>query len=123
MVDHHPILFCLDDAMKLLQTRMSVGGEEVIDPISAWVLLARSRKISFIVAAQNFSLISPTLKNNVTNVVVCGSFGRDAEELAKYLNLDNDQAAMLPVLQPGEVIAIARSTWPLAVYGRVPMVK
>ena len=87
-----------------------------------WVLLARSRRIGFIVAAQNFHLISPTLKNNVANVVVCGSFGRDAEELAKYLNLDKNQATMLPVLQPGEVIAIARSTWPLAVYGRVPMV-
>ncbi|OQY98218.1 MAG: hypothetical protein B6D36_17870 [Planctomycetes bacterium UTPLA1] len=86
------------------------------------VFLLHSRKMGLCVAAQNFSLISPALRNNTDTVLCFGSYGRDAEEVGRHLSLTKEQAAMLPVIRPGEVIAIARSTWPLAVHGFVPEV-
>jgi len=118
----HPLIFVLDDALPLVRGNAAAESEGGINPLSTWAFMGRSRGIGFVVAAQNFSLISPVLRNNSDTVLCFGSYGRDAEELARHLNLDRDQAAVLPVLRPGEVVAIARSGWPLAVYGRVPEV-
>lgn len=118
----HPLIFVLDDALPLVRGNTAAESEGGINPLSTWAFMGRSRGIGFVVAAQNFSVISPVLRNNSDTVLCFGSYGRDAEELARHLNLDRDQAAVLPVLRPGEVVAIARSVWPLAVYGRVPEV-
>lgn len=115
-----PLIFVLDDALPLVTGSVAAESEGGINPLSNWAFMGRSRKMGFVVSSQNFSLISPALKNNTDTLLCFSSYGRDAEELARYLHLTPEQAALLPVLQPGEVIAIARSVWPHAVYGRVP---
>ncbi len=117
-----PLIFVLDDALPLVRGSTDMEIEGGINPISSWAFMGRSRKMGLCVAAQNFSLISPALRNNTDTVLCFGSYGRDAEEVGRHLSLTKEQAAMLPVIRPGEVIAIARSTWPLAVHGFVPEV-
>jgi hypothetical protein len=119
--NHHLLTFVLDDALPLVQAR----GSEVdrINPLARWAFMGRSRRMGIVVSAQNFSLIHDALKNNTETVVCCASYGRDAEELARYMNLTREQAAVLPMLRPGEVVAIARGAWPLAVRGRFPEVR
>ena len=91
-------------------------------PIADWALLGRALNIGLVIGAQNFSLISPTLRNNCDTVVSMGSYGEDASALAKFMNLNREQASVLPLIRPGEAIAIARSQWPLALRGAVPEV-
>lgn len=114
-----PLVFMLDDALPLLRGSAAADAEGGINPISTWSFMGRSRKIGICAAVQNFSLLSPAFSNNASTVLCFGSYGRDAEELARYMNLTRDQAAMLPVAQRGGVVAIARSVWPMAVRGRV----
>ena len=72
-VDHHPVFFMLDDAMRLVTGSVSDEAEGDINPLSTWAFMGRSRKIGFIVAAQNFNLISPALKNNTATTIVMDS--------------------------------------------------
>lgn len=117
-----PLIFALDDALPIVRGSTAMESEGGINPIATWAFMGRSRKIGLCVSAQNFSLISPALRNNTDTVLCFGSYGRDAEELGRFLSLTREQTALLPVIRPGEVIAIARSTWPLAVHGHVPEV-
>lgn len=118
----HPVVFVLDDALPLVKGSTASESEGGINPLSTWAFMGRSCGIGFVVSAQNFSLISPALRNNADSLLCFGSYGRDAEELGRHLNLTKDQQDLLPLLRPGECVAIARSVWPLAVYGRVPEV-
>jgi hypothetical protein len=98
----------------------SEGG---INPVANWAFMGRSRRMGMICAAQNYSLISPAFRNNASTVLCFSSWGQDARELALDLHLTKEQAARIPQLKPGEVIGIARSVWPLAVYGKFPEMK
>ena len=120
-VQHKLLLFILDDALPLVQETHSTY--ERINPLARWAFLGRSRGIGFVLSAQNWSLINSALKNNAENVVCCASYGRDADELARFMQLTPDQASVLPMLRPGEVIAITRGEHPLAVRGRFPEVQ
>lgn len=115
-----PIFFVLDDALPIVHGGTAAESEGGINPMSNWSMMGRSRRIGMIVAVQNFSLISPALRNNTDTICCFGSTGRDAEELSRHLNLTREQAAVLPVMRPGEVVVWARSVHPLAVYGRQP---
>ncbi len=115
-----PLFFIIDDALQLVRGSAFGETEGGINPLSTWSFMGRSRKIGFIIAAQNYSLISPALRNNCDSILCFASYGRDAQELGRDLSLSRDQQATLSQIRPGEVVAIARSTWPLAVYGRVP---
>ena len=115
-----PLIFILDDALPLVRGNHPSETEGGINPFSTWMFMGRSRKIGFVISAQNFSLISPALKGNVDTVLCFSSYGSDSRELEQYLNLTPEQAAVLPTIRPGEVIAIARSVHPLPVYGLVP---
>ncbi len=117
-----PLIFVLDDSLPLVRGDTAREVEGGINPISNWAFMGRSRKISLVCAIQNFALISPALSNNSDTVLCFGSYGQDAHSLARYMNLTPEQAAVLPVIRPGEVIAIARSTWPVAIRGSVPEV-
>jgi len=117
-----PLIFALDDAMPIVHGSSVSESEGGTNPLATWSFMGRSRKLGLIVAAQNFSAISPALRNNASTLMCFGSYGRDAEEIARHLSLTPEQAAMLPRMQPGEVVAIARSVWPLAVHGALPEV-
>lgn len=118
-----PLIFMVDDALPLLRSAPAMEAEGGANPLANWSLMGRSRKLGMVCAAQNFSVVSPVFRNNADTVLCFGSYGRDAEELARYLNLTREQAAVLPVIRPGEVVAIARSVWPRAVHGYVPEVQ
>jgi hypothetical protein len=79
--------------------------------------------MGMVVSAQNFSLLHRALQHNTDGLMVFASYGRDAEELSRFMNLTREQAAMLPILRPGQAVALARSVWPLAVHGLVPRVR
>ena len=117
-----PLIFVLDDALPLVRGTTAGEAEGGINPLSTWAFMGRSRRIGFVVSAQNFALISPVFRMNADSLLCFASYGRDAEELGRHLNLTVEQQAALPLLRPGEVVAIARSVYPLAVYGRVPEV-
>jgi hypothetical protein len=117
-----PVIFVLDDALPLIRSSSFAESEGGINPISTWAFMGRSRRMGIVCAAQNYSIVSPTFRNNCDSVLCFGSYGRDAVEIARDLNLSPEQAAALTVIRPGEVVAIARSVWPLACHGRVPEV-
>ena len=118
-----PLIFILDDALPLIRAGSAGESEGGINPIATWAFMGRSRRIGLICAAQNYSEVAQALRNNADTVLCFGSYGKDARELARDLDLTREQASMLPVIRPGEVIAMARSVWPLACRGRVPEVK
>ena len=117
------VVFVMDDALPLVTGSTASESEGGGNPLANWAFMARARGIGFVVAAQNFSLISPAFRNNANTILCCGgSYGRDAEELGRHLSLTREQGQRLRVLQPGEAIALAHSEWPYTVYGRVPEV-
>ena len=117
-----PLIFVLDDALPMvLGTGLDVEGG--LNPLSTWAFMGRGRGMGMVVSAQNFSLIHPALRNNTDTIMAFASYGRDAEELSRFMNLTREQAAMLPILRPGQAVALARSAWPLAVHGLVPRVR
>lgn len=120
---HDPLLIVLDDALPLVHGHLTAESEGGTNPLNTWSFMARSRGMGFIVSAQNFSLISPALRNNADTILCFGSYGRDAEELSRHLHLTPEQASLLPQIRPGGVVAIARNVWPLAIYGQVPKVE
>jgi hypothetical protein len=119
---HHPVFFVLDDTLEIVRGDGAREASTGTNPVATWAFLGRSRKLGFILSAQNFSLVSPALRNNTDTIICAGSFGRDAKELGSHMNLCFDQTQRLSTLRPGEVIVQARSVWPLAVYGRIPLV-
>lgn len=122
-VNTPPVILAVDDAMPFVSGSKGSESEGNVSPIAEFATLGRALNIGLMVAAQNFSLISPTLKNNSNAVLSLSSFGEDAAALARFMNLTSEQAAMLPLVRPGEAIAIARSEWPLALHGVFPEVK
>lgn len=113
----HHVLFMIDDGLALL----GLGSAQQTDggtPLARYAHMGRSRRLGCVLSAQNYSLVSPVFRNNTDTLVCVGATGMDARELAKDLHLTPEQAAVLPRLQPGEVVARARSVYPLAVYGR-----
>jgi hypothetical protein len=110
------VLFILDDSLPLLKAGAweSEGGTH---PLVEATFMSRARRIGFVASLQNFSLVSPAFKNNAQSTVVFSSYGRDAEELGRHLNLTREQAAVLPTLRPGQLVACCRSVWPLPVFG------
>jgi hypothetical protein len=118
-----PLYVVLDDALPLVREGVSGEAEGGSNPVSTWSFMGRSRGLGLLVSTQNYSAVSSALRSNTSTVVCCGSFGRDARELALDLHLTPEQAALLPRLQPGEVVVCCRPVWPSAVYGRVPLVR
>ncbi len=87
-----PVVFVLDDALSLVRGSLSSDAEgSSVNPLSSWAFLGRSRGIGFIVSAQNFSLMSPALTLNARTVLSFGSYGRDAEDLGRFMNLNTEQ--------------------------------
>ena len=118
-----PVMFVLDDALPLVTGSMQRETEGGMNPIANWSFMGRALNIGLVVAAQNFSLVSPALRNNCDTLVCLGSSGEDAAAVARHMNLNKEQAAILPTLRPGEAIVLARSVWPLAVKGFIPEVR
>jgi hypothetical protein len=112
------VYFILDDAMPLIQgnDHDSEGG---INPISTWAFMGRGRGLGMICSAQNYSLCSVAFRNNCDSIMCFGAYGRDAMELARDMNLDEEQRGFLSTIRPGHAVAFIRSEWPLAVYGEV----
>ena len=120
----HPVLFVMDDALPLIKGNTASESEGATsNPLATWSFMGRSRGIGFAIAAQNYSLVSPAFRNNAATVMAFGSYGRDAEEISRDLNLTSEQSTVLPLLQPGQVVAISRPVWPVPVMGRIPEVR
>ena len=121
--NYPPLLMVVDDALPLVTGSTAGETEGGTNPISTWSFMGRSFNIGLVVSAQNFSLISPALRNNTDTLMCFGGLGEDVQALARHMNLTREQAAVIPQLSPGEAIVFARSEWPLAVKGFVPEVK
>jgi hypothetical protein len=115
--------FILEDSLPLVTGSHAKESEGGINPLSNWAFMGRSRNMGLIVSAQNFGLISPALRNNTDNIIVCSSSGEDIGALARHLQLTREQAAKIFVLQPGEVIVFSGSVHPLPMFGISPLVK
>jgi hypothetical protein len=118
-----PLIFVVDDALPLVRGSQSLESEGGTNPLSTWSFMGRSRRIGIVCAAQNYSLVSPAFRNNAATVLCFGSYGQDAREIARDLHLTGEQEACLPQLQPGDVVAMARTVWPQAVRGRVALIE
>ena len=117
-----PIIICVDDGMPFVWGTRSRESEGRRTPIATWSFMGRSLGIGVFVNAQNFSMISPTLRNNTDTVLALGAYGEDASTLTRYMGLNQEQTTYLQRIRPGEGVAIARSQWPLPIYGRIPEV-
>lgn len=114
--------YVLDDSMALVKSSAHFETEGItINPLNTIAFMGRSLGMSLIISAQNFNQISSYFTNNCDSIVVCGSYGEDAYALARYMNLNEEQAAYLSTMQPGEVVALARSAWGKAVLGKYPL--
>ena len=122
-VTEPPVLMVIDDALPLITGSTAGETEGGINPISTWSFMGRSFNIGLVVSAQNFSLISPALRNNTDTVICFGCFGEDVQAVARHMNLTREQAEALARLEIGEAVVLARSEWPLAVKGWVPEVR
>ncbi len=122
-VGHPPVLIVVDDALPLVTGSTAGETEGGTNPISTWSFMGRSFNIGLVVGAQNFSLISPALRNNTDTLICFGSSGEDAQAVVRHMNLNTEQADALTRLQIGEAVVLARSEWPLAVRGWVPEVR
>lgn len=112
----------LDDALPLLHGAHGSEAEGGPRPLSTWSFMGRSRGLGVVAAAQNFSLVSPALRNNCSTLVVCGgSLGQDARELAMHLHLNKAQEEHLTRMQTGQALVFAPRAWPKPVVGRVPL--
>ncbi len=120
---HPPVVFFFDDGMPLVYGTRAKESEGRTVPLATWAFMGRSLGIGMVVSAQNFSLISPSLRNNTSTVICVGSFGEDQSAISRFMGLDPDQSALLPRLRRGEAVAIARNQWPLALRGIVPEVR
>jgi len=110
-------IFALDDSLRMVVGAHSSETEGRINPIAGWSIMGRSLNMGIIVSCQNYSLISPTLRQNTSNIIVRGSYGRDSRELATDLGLTLEQAAMLPSLKNNELVAMCRGVYPKALLG------
>ena len=117
------VMIVVDDALPLVTGSSAAESEGGINPISTWSFMGRSFNIGLVISGQNFSIISPALRNNTDTVMCFGGSGEDVQAIARHMNLTPEQAACIPRLQPGEVIAFARSVWPYAVKGYIPKVR
>lgn len=117
-----PVVFFLDDAMPIVYGTRTRESEGRTVPIATWSFMGRSLGLGLVVGAQNYSLISPSLRNNTSTVVCLGAFGEDQTAISQFMGLDSEQAAILPTLPRGEAVAIARNQWPMALRGYVPEV-
>lgn len=113
-----PLYCVLDDALPLAFGNATAEAEGGISPLAEWCFMGRSRRMALIISAQNFSLLSPAIRMNTHATVCFGSYGRDAEEIARHMSLTREQADRLPFLVAGE--AVARVAPWQAMYGRVP---
>lgn len=112
----------LDDALPLLHGSLGSEAEGGPRPLSTWSFMGRSRGLGLVGACQNFSLVSPALRNNCGTLVVCGgSLGQDARELAMHLHLTKAQEQYLTQMQTGQALVFAPKVWPKPVVGRVPL--
>ncbi len=79
--------------------------------------MGRAFNIGLVVSAQNFSLLSPALRNNTSTVICLSALGEDVQAMSLHMSLTPEQAEVLPRLRLGEAVVLARSEWPLAIKG------
>lgn len=115
-----PLYCVIDDALPLAYGSAAAEAEGGISPLAEFVFMGRSRRMAIVISAQNFSMLSPALRANCHVTLCLGSYGRDAEEVARHMSLTREQAERLPFLTPGEAVARV-APWP-AMYGRIPEV-
>lgn len=120
--NYPPVIIALDDALPMIYGSHREESEGGINPLSNWFFMGRSYGISMITAAQNFSLVSPVIRNNSDTVICFSGFGEDARMISDFMGLTPEQAEILPTLNSGEAIGVARGEWPLAVRGIAPEV-
>lgn len=119
-----PLVFCIDDCMGLVKGTGAMDAEgSNRNPMATFTHMSRSRKIGFVLSLQNYGVVSPSIANNCSTVLAFGSYGADANLLGRHLNLTKEQTATLPAIQPGECVAMARTVYPVAVRGRVPLIQ
>lgn len=116
-----PLYFIIDDGLPLAFGSASVEAEGGISVLSEFAFMARSRRMALVISSQVFGLLSPAIRANCPVTLCLGAYGRDADEVARHLNLTREQAQVLPFLRIGE--AVARCAPLPAMLGSVPFVR
>jgi len=117
---HPPVYMVMDDAMNLIFGSSLGESQHEARPILDWVRQTRFLGIHSFFGGQNYAESSPIIRNNCPTLICLGGTGQDAIEMARHMNLDSDQAAVIPQLTRGEGIIFARNQWPFALKVELP---
>lgn len=106
------IVFVIDDALDVVRGSSRTEAEYGLNPLSKWATVVRAWNMGLIIASQNISIVAPTLVQNSDTLIALGSHSEDANTLATYMGLDDEQKSALPEIRRGELICLCRSVWP-----------
>lgn len=120
--NHHEglLLFVIDDSLKISAGSTHMESQGLFNPITDFITKQRLLNMGTIISTQYPNVLSPVILANTSNIIAL----RSADPiLGKMMQLTPEQMAVLPSLQEGECVCLARSIWPRAVRGRFPEVK
>ena len=112
-----PVVIVLEDAT-LLTSGNELHGES---PLTSIAFMARQYKMGFVYANHTLS-VSARLLANLESIFVLGMSDQDPRRIQQLLTCKPEQAACVPMLQPGEAIARVPSMCPQPVYCRFPYI-
>jgi hypothetical protein len=108
----YPILFVLEDSTSLLspqRDRETPGGVSIT---AQDLQLSRERGVSLMAITHGVSAVSPSIKENIENIIVCGTRDEEPYVLKRLLNVNPEQAGYLQVMPRGQAVARIPSVWP-----------
>jgi hypothetical protein len=116
----YPILFVLEDSTSLLapqRDRETPGGVSIT---AQDLQVSRERGVSIIAITHGVSALSPSIRENLENTIVCGTRDEEPRVLQRLLNIGREQAEHLQVMPRGQAVARIPSVWPHTVMASYP---
>lgn len=116
----YPILFVLEDSTSLLspqRDRETPGGVSVT---AQDLQVSRERNVSLLAITHGISAVSPSIKENLENVIVCGTRDEEPRVLQRLLNIGREQAEHLQVMPRAQAVLRVPSIWPHTVMVSYP---
>ncbi|MCK6464020.1 MAG: ATP-binding protein [Phycisphaerae bacterium] len=116
------IVLVLDDATIALEEARDREAPGGVSPLAESMFMGRGLGLGVLCATHSWSTTSTRIRHNTETMIICGAQGDDLRSLSTAMGLTPEQANSLRVLQRGEAVVYAPSTWPAAVKGSYPLV-
>ncbi len=111
------IIIILEDATMITDEK-ELGGTS---PLTNLAFTARAYNIGIVYINHTIATsVSQKLLSNLENIFLLGLSGEDLRRIQQLLNCTPEQAKVIPLLQPGQFVALIPSMWPMAVLGQFP---